>query len=261
MIDSALVIASILGEITVLCLLLYRKTWRNLPVFCSYIAWATITDVAGLWVSARFPAHFSQFYFYELIPDSIFQLVVLIELTWSVLKPSRNILPKGAIFVVAGLVILAGLLVWPLAGMTIPSNLSSHGAIYVHVQQTFAILRVAFFLVMAGFSQVLSIGWKDRELQIATGLGFFSIITLIVAVLHSRQEIATHAYHLLDNATAASYVGALGYWVISFVTKEQERKEFSPQMQELLLLMSGGARASRIALGDLPSENQRKRIK
>lgn len=261
MIDSTLVIASILGEITVLCLLLYRKTWRTLPVFCSYIAWATITDVAGLWVSSKFPAYFSQFYFYELIPDSIFQLVVLIELTWSVLKPSRNILPKGSIFVVSGLVVLAGLLAWPLAGMTIPPNLSPNGTIYVHVQQTFAILRVVCFLVMAGFSQVLSIGWKDRELQVATGLGFFSIVSLIVAVLHSRQETATHAYHLLDNATAASYVGALGYWVVSFVTKEQERKEFSPQMQELLLIMSGGARASRIALGDLPSDRPRKRIK
>lgn len=259
--DNALVIASILGELTVLCLLLYRKTWRTLPVFCCYIAWAAMTDVAGLWVASRFPSHYSQFYFYELIPDSIFQLVVLIELTWSVLKPSREILPKGSIFVVAGLIVVAGLLVWPLAGMTIPPNLSSHGTIYVHVQQTFAILRVAFFLCMAGFSQVLSIGWRDRELQIATGLGFFSIVSLIIAVLHSRQEVATFSYHLLDKVYSASYVGALGYWIVSFVTKEQERKEFSPQMQELLLLMSGGARAGRIALSELPSDHPRKRIK
>lgn len=259
--DNALVIASLLGEITVLCLLLSRKAWRTLPVFCCYIAWAALTDTAGLLIVNKSPAAYSQYYFYELIPDSIFQLVVLIELAWSVLKPSKSILPKGAIYVVAGLVVLAGLLAWPLAGMTIPTNLSFRGEIYVHVQQTFAILRVVFFLVMAGFSQVLSIGWKDRELQIATGFGFFSIVSLIVAVLHSRQEIGTHAYHLLDNAYSASYVGALGYWAVSFVTKEQERKEFSPQMQELLLLMSGGTRASRIALGDLPADHPRKRIK
>jgi len=154
---------------------------------------------------------------------------------------------------------LAGLIIWPLAGLTIPPSLSRWGEIYVHLQQTTAILRVVCFLVMAGFSQVLSIGWKDRELQIATGLGFFSIVTLIVAVLHSHQEIATHAYHWLDNATSASYVGALTYWIFSFATKEQERKEFSPQMQQLLLLMGGGARTGRISLGDLPSEHRRKK--
>ncbi|MFC5861993.1 hypothetical protein ACFPT7_06790 [Acidicapsa dinghuensis] len=156
---------------------------------------------------------------------------------------------------------MAGLIVWPLAGMTMPPGLSKHGELYVHFQQTVAILRVVCFLFMAGFSQVLSIGWKDRELQVATGLGFFSIVTLIVAVLHSHQEAGTLYYHWLDRATTCSYIGSLSYWIVSFVTKEQERKEFSPQMQELLLLMSGGARASRIALGELPSDQQRKRIK
>jgi hypothetical protein len=196
-----------------------------------------------------------------MVPDALLQLAVLIELAWSVLKPSRALLPRGAIFVLAGLVILTGLILWPLAGLTMPPKLSHHAEIFVHFQQTIAILRVVCFLVMAGFSQVLSIGWKDRELQVATGLGFFSIVTLIVAVLHSHQESGTWAYHVLDNVTSASYLGAMFYWVLSFATKEQERKEFSPQMQELLLLMSGGARAGRVALGGLPSERPKKRIK
>jgi hypothetical protein len=258
-IDNALVIAGLVAEIAVLCLLLGRGAWRTLPVFCSYIAWTILTDVVNLVVLTNFHGSYGTIYSREVLPDALFQLAVLVELAWSVLKPSRQILPRGAIFVVAGLIVLAGLIIWPLAGLTIPPSLSRWGEIYVHLQQTTAILRVVCFLVMAGFSQVLSIGWRDRELQIATGLGFFSIVTLIVAVLHSHQEIATHAYHWLDNATSASYVGALTYWIFSFATKEQERKEFSPQMQQLLLLMGGGARTGRISLGDLPSERRRKK--
>jgi hypothetical protein len=235
--------------------------WRTLPVFTSYIAWTILTDAANFLIAHRFPGIYQKAYLIEIVPDALLQLAVLVELAWSVLRPSRSILPRGTVYLIAGLVVVAGLILWPLAGMTVPQNLSAHAELYVHFQETIAILRVVCFLLMAGFSQVLSIGWKDRELQVATGLGFFSIVSLIVAVLHSHQEAGTHVYHWLDNAISASYVGALGYWLVSFVTKEQKRKEFSPQMQELLLIMSGGARAGRIALGDLPSDHPRKRIK
>jgi hypothetical protein len=107
---------------------------------------------------------------------------------------------------------------------------------------------------------VLSIGWRDRELQIATGLGFYSIVSLLVTLIHSHQTWSPQ-YHWLDLASSIGYLGSLTYWVLSFATKEQKRKEFSPQMQQLLLLMGGGARADRMSLGDLPSERSRKRIK
>jgi hypothetical protein len=126
------------------------------------------------------------------------------------------------------------------------------------LQETFAILRVACFLVMASFSQLLSIGWRDRELQVATGFGLYSIVSLLVTLLHSHQTWSPQ-YHWLDQALSASYLCTLTYWIFSFATKEQERKEFSPQMQQLLLLMGGGARTGRISLGDLPSEHRRKK--
>jgi hypothetical protein len=116
---------------------------------------------------------------------------------------------------------------------------------------------VASFLVMASFSQLLSIGWRDRELQVATGLGFYSIVSLLVVLLHSHQSTDSLQYHKLDVMEAVSYLCTLSYWVLCFATKEQKRKEFSPQMQHLLVLMGGGARTNRIALTDLPSKRSR----
>lgn len=260
MIDNELLIAGIAAQIAVLVFLLGRKTWTTLPIFCAYIAWCILDDLVNFVIVYKFPGAFQRAYLIEMVPDALLQLAVLVELAWSVLRPSRSILPRGTIYVVIGLIAITGLVVWPLAGMTVPANISHHGELYVHFQQTIAIMRVICFLVMAGFSQILSIGWKDRELQIASGLGFFSIVSLIVAVLHSHQDTGAN-YHWLDRVTTVSYFGTLVYWVLSFATKEQERKEFSPQMQQLLLLMSGGARAGRVALGDLPSERPKKRIK
>jgi hypothetical protein len=259
-IDNELLIAGIAAEIAVLVFLVSRKAWKTLPVFCVFIVWSIIDDLVNFVIVYKFPGAYWQAYLWEMMPDALLQLAVLVELAWSVLRPNRSILPRGTIYVIMVLIGIAGLIVWPLAGMTVPANISHRAVFYVHFLQTVAILRVVCFLMMAGFSQVLSIGWKDRELQIATGLGFFSIVSLIVAVLHSRQDTGI-AYHWLDRVTSGSYLGTLVYWVLSFSTKEQERKEFSPQMQQLLLLMSGGARASRIALTDLPSDRPRKRIK
>ena len=122
--------------------------------------------------------------------------------------------------------------------------------------QAFMILRILFFLVLAGCSQLLSIGWRDRELQIATGLGFYSLVSLAVWIRHTGQAMGPQ-YHLLDQMVAVSYVGSLAYWLVSFATKEAERREFTPQMQSLLLAMAGTARSTRVALTDSAADKTR----
>jgi hypothetical protein len=237
--------------------------WRTLPFFCAYATWTVVNDSAAiffLYLWKLSPFLYGRFYFGQAILDSVLQFTVLGELAWSVLRPVRGSLPRGSRLILNVLVALAGLAIWPLAAMAMPPSLEGKQAILFHLQETFAILRVACFLILASFSQLLSIGWRDRELQVATGLGFYSIASLIVTVLHTHQTWGPQ-YHGLDEALSASYLCTLTYWIVSFATKEQERKEFSPQMQQLLVLMSGGARAERIALGDLPADRSNKRIK
>jgi hypothetical protein len=129
---------------------------------------------------------------------------------------------------------------------------------FFRLQQTPAILRAIFFLALAGFSQVLSIGWRDRELQIATGLGFYSIVSLAVTILHTHQLTGTQPYHWLDVLAGVSYLAALGYWVYAFATQPAERREFTPQMRSMLLAVAGAARTTRVALKDSESDNTRK---
>jgi hypothetical protein len=259
--DTAVLLAGVIGEAVVCGLLLRRKTWRTLPCFCIYVIWTLASDVASsliLWKMSPFV--YGRYYIGQAFVDSLLQFTVLVELAWSVLRPIRPSLPRGSLVVLNLLVALAGLAIWPLAGMALPQNFTGLNVVLFQLQETVAILRVACFLVMASFSQLLSIGWRDRELQIATGLGFYSIASLIVSLLHSHQGMGPE-YHWPDQVLSVSYIGSLSYWVLSFAAREQERKEFSPQMQQLLLLMSGGARAGRVALGDLSAERPKKRIR
>jgi hypothetical protein len=107
------------------------------------------------------------------------------------------------------LILVAGAAIWPFAALpgmahaTTPEGLS-----YIQLQQTTWIVRVLVFLVLAGASQLLSIGWRDRELQVATGLGLYSIVGLTVAVLETHQTTASQ-YKSYDRIAAASYLCCL----------------------------------------------------
>jgi hypothetical protein len=253
-------LVSAIAEASVLVLVVRRKLWRLLPIFSIYVAWALASDVAYFLITRRLPAAQTDAYTVEVALDSLFQFAVLVELFWSVLRPVRTSLPKGSLFILAGLLAVAGAIIWPIAGMAVPDNLLPRMSFLYHLTHTFAILRVICFLVMASFSQLLSIGWRDRELQVATGLGLYSIVSLIVAVLETHH-LSYSQSRWLDNSETVGYVCTLSYWVFSFVTKEQERKEFSPQMQQVLVLMGGGARAGRVALTDLSAQNRRQKDK
>jgi hypothetical protein len=242
----------------VVALLVVRGVFRTFPIFSSYLAWGLLGDAALFTGTHYFPANYKSIYVIVLIIDSLFQFGVLVELSWSVLRPLRASLPRWSLLAVATLIVLVGAVVWPLTTSSglINSPLSSR--MIFHAQETFAILRILFFLLLAGCSQLLSIGWRDRELQIATGLGFYSLVSLAVWMSHSGKTYGPQ-FHLLDQIVAVSYVCSLAYWGVCFATKEAARREFTPQMQSLLLAMAGTARTTRVALTDSAADKNRTR--
>ena len=254
--DALNVVAGVSGECCVCLVLLWRRTWKQYPIFFVYLFWTIASDLSFL----IFPQMYTdklRNYVIEIAVDSALQFFVLLELGWSVIKPVRSSLPKGAKLVVPGILILLTLLCWPLAGFAIPGGLSQHGYELVVLQQTVSLLRVMVLLVLVAFSQFLSIGWRDRELQIASGLGFYSILSLVVWVLHTHQAVGPQ-YHWLDLVTSFGYLGTLAYWVVCFSIKEPERKKISPQMQHFLVSIGGAARAERFALEAAVGQNRGK---
>lgn len=245
--DTALLFLAITGEAAVLVLLLQRRIARLLPVFTIYVGWTIASDVVSSLLIHRYPAHYLQIYNVEMPLDSVLQFGVLVELAWSSLRPARGLLPRGTLLAIAAVILIAGAAIWPFAGISAISGLSPQWHLLMRLQQTFTILRIVFFLALAACSQLLAIGWRNRELQVATGLGFYSMVSLGALMIQAHQASPLR-YHAMDEIVAASYLFSLLYWVVSFVRQEAPRGEFSPKMQKFLLAVAGAAHADRVAL-------------
>ncbi len=245
--ESVLWYAGIAAEIVVVALLVRSRTYKRFPVFSVYIAWGLLTDIVNSVVGYPYPAGYFWVYLAGMLIGSLFEFGVLVELTWSVLRPFRSALPRGAIVVIAFIIGGICAAIWPFASTSAMSHYGPQSRLLIHLQQTISIMRVLFFLVLAGFSQLLSISWRDRELQIATGLGFYSLVSVSVSIAQSGLKMGPLYYHLAEIGVV-SYLCSLLYWTYSFATKEVERREFTPQMQNFLLAVAGAARGARISL-------------
>jgi len=187
---------------------------------------------------------------------SLFEFGVLVELTWSVLRPFRSALPRRTIVVVAFLIGGICAAIWPFAVSAAFNHYGPQSRLLIHLERTFSIMRVLIFLVLAACSQLLSISWRDRELQIVTGLGFYSLVSVSVSIMEAGATASLH-YHL-DQIAVVSYLCSLLYWTYSFATKEAPRRQFTPQMQNFLLAVAGTARAARVSLTEDRARKERK---
>jgi hypothetical protein len=251
--DTILWLIGLLAEICVVSLALYRKLYRITPVFCSYLAWSVFTVLLFYFLNRyyadallRDPKYLNT-YLAQMALDSTFQFAVLVELGWAVLRPIRASLPRRSILILVLIFVVAAAIIWPISARVIPvsTNLPKAWLLFFHMQQTVTVLRVVIFIALAGFSQLLSIGWRDRELQIATGLGFYSMSGLAISMIHSHQTISGSGgriYHILDQIGIAVYLCSLGYWAFSFLQQEEKRQEFTPEMRNFLLAMTGAGR-------------------
>jgi hypothetical protein len=249
--------AGIGTELAIIVLLFLRRTYKMFPVFTACIAWGLCTDVGYYTVAHFYPADYFRVYLVGMTIESLLEFGVLVELSWSILRPLRSALPRGAIVVVALVIGIICALIWPFAQSASFSHYGPESRLLIHMEQTFAIMRVLFFLVLAACSQWLSISWRDRELQIATGLGFYSLVSVAVSIIQASQTVGATYIHL-NQIIAVSYVCSLVYWAFSFAAKEAPRREFTPQMQSFLLAVAGSARSTRLGLTDSRAKNRRR---
>ncbi|MGH9606863.1 MAG: hypothetical protein ACRD3N_14325 [Terracidiphilus sp.] len=259
--EKLLWLSASVAEAAVIVLLFYKRVWRAFPLFFAYSIWTLFGSAAAYLILRGHPStslFYVTAYLTYIIVDSTLLFGVYVELAWSILRPVRSSLPRGALFIVTLAIIGIGGAIWPFAAYPGASHLSREMAALMRLQQTLSILSVLVFAALAGFSQLLSLGWRDRELQIANGLGFYSLVGLAVAFLHTHQSTLVQYGHLNEIAIAG-YLCSMLYWIVSFSHKEAERRAFTPQMQNMLLAVAGAARTTRVALEDSSAAKEGKR--
>ena len=245
---NTLWLAGIGTEAALVALLFYRRAWRSFPFFFAYCIWDICMN-AGIFILRQvYPAYFTaDLYLTVTVIDSAMQFSVLVEITWSVLRPLRAYLSLKTLIPLALILLAAAAVVWPFAGVSGSALSDPKVGTMLQLQHTVSILRILFFILLASCSQFLSLGWRNRELQIATGFGIFAMVSLGIYTIHPSGA-STEFYQMLNAIVIGSYICCLIYWLVSFIRQEAERQEFNPQMRELLLAVAGAARTTRVAL-------------
>ncbi len=225
--DTTLWLAGVGMEIILLALLTQRRVFRVFPVFFFYLLCCLGSD-ATCWLVLRFlPASYLLFFLAATTVDTLFQLAILAELGASVVRQNHAVRPSRTVL---GLFMaLACALLWSLAKWMDPSGLPIVPFLYLILVQAYAILRVGALLALAWWSSLQGLHWPLRELRVASGLGFYSVLSLTVLILHTH-DMSGASYHWLDQIQVFGYFCVLSYWVLIFAKNEPKFKNTCSQV-------------------------------
>jgi hypothetical protein len=233
------------AEVGLMAVLFVRRQYRVFPIFTFYITFNVFVDFGVPILIAASSKGFAHSVSIALLPPQYFlEGMVLFEIAWHVLRPVQVSLPRGALHAFALCLVLALLGGTLLAWHVDLNGTTTYVKLKAPLDLTVGLLRMLIFVVTAGFAQVLGIGWKNKVLQLATALSFYSAVDLIVSLVESHSGPS----QALDHIRAVNYLFELCFLVWAFTTKEVRRREFSPQMEQFLVTLAGRAKLARTAL-------------
>lgn len=250
-IDTVLWLAGVAGEFFLVLILLVRRGYRTFPIFFSWICVVLLLEPTFYWLLL----HTSQTTYYRIFfalnfPQYLLEVGVLAEIALSVIRPVRKTLSRGLLITFGSsmaVIVAIGFLAAAHANSVTLVDPRS----FIVVNTTMAILRLATFILIAGFSQLLGLNWKNHVLQLASGLAFYAVVTLIVELAHSHLRAGpdyASNYYALEHLRVGGYLCALYFWCYAFAKKEASRKEFSPQMTNFLVSISGSTKRQQAVL-------------
>jgi hypothetical protein len=253
--DTCLTFTSAIVQALVVIVLVRRRISREFPFFSAYLVWVVVAGFASAFAVSRLqPNLYLRLYFISSVFDAMFMFAILVEMSMAVLKPVKAMLPRWTIALVMGLIGAVSMAVWQIASPPGLMKVSKISQYIIHFEITSSMLRILFFVALAALSQLLSLGWRDRVVQISTGLGFFSLVSLCVTFLHMNQGVGegnlNDLYHVLDRMVVVSYIASLLYWTVCFAKDVPERQEFTPQMQSLIASVAQNAHRARLAMSN-----------
>ena len=251
--DSALWALTILAEAALTIVILKRGMSRNYPILLTYLIFNLVEDLLG-WIVYKGPREtYFRFYFAATVLDYLLQFLLIVEIGRNVFAPSKRSLPFRLWPPVTIMVLICTILAALFSPRLQANGLNSGTQWLSSVTLGLAVLKVLLFVGLAGFAQVLGISWRSRVLQLASGLAFYGASQLVIqlAINHVKYVNQTSYeahFRALTQMQAAAYVSTLIFWAWAFSRNEAPRKDFTPQMQEVLVTIAESAKRTRLAV-------------
>lgn len=252
--DKLLWLMSDIAQILLLAILFLRRLQRVFPVLSAFLVWQLVSDLLLFIALHRnfqfYSHHFLQLYYVFGIFSYLLEMAILLEIAAHVLSPARKLLPVWILYGLMAIMLVFALCSFSIAAWLNPKPFAGLRTFLV-LDTSAAIMCLVTFLVIAGFSQILGLSWKNHVLQLATGLAFFSLVSLVVELAQSeltRGPLYAARFQIWSQIQVAGYLCTLYFWCYAFLKKEAPRKEFSPQMAKFLVSISGTAQRQRAVL-------------
>jgi hypothetical protein len=251
-VDNVSIAAGLVLQAALAFVLIQRNLARLYPIFLLYLLLNLVEDPLG-WALQGSDTLYLRYYFVVTILDYILQLLILFEIARNVIRPSKRSIP----FPVAPVAIVGVLLCALIAASFSPQvqliGLGHTREILIRVSLLLAILKILLFVTLAVFAQVLGIGWKSHILQLASGFAFYGAVSLMVQLSSTHvtgSDDPSYVVHLtrLAQIQSAAYNFTLVFWIWAFSRNEAQRKDFTPQMQEVLVTIAESAKRTRLAV-------------
>ena len=235
--DTVLWVAGIGTEILLIGALSMRGIIRRVPTFLMYTYWIVINDLLGVVIYHQFPGSYYLYYKIQITCDGLFLCLVLLDLTRSVLRPLPVVSARGILFLLLLLTVSVGSMLWRMSDTWTIQAWSGWWHTTLRLGMTFSLVRILFLLLMAGLIQFLTdhfipVGWGDRELQIATGIGAYALVSVAASFAHT-YFLSPTAYRVIEQGVSASYYLCLVYWLVCFLRPEYTSAEQTDQVDEV----------------------------
>jgi hypothetical protein len=236
-----------------LCIVLFRKRLARLyPIFVIYL----LINLAGdplSWLWNGYSEGYRRYYFVITLLDYVLQLLIVFEIGKNVLRPSKRSIPFPIAPIAAVGVLLCALVAASFSRQVQAVGTGNLIHLSLRVTLGLAILKLLLFAGLAAFAQVLGIGWKSHVLQLATGLAFFAGVSLLIQIASSHvpsvnETLYMHDLDKLMQVQSAAYNLTLVFWIWAFSRNEAPRKDFTPQMQEVLVTIAQSAKRTRLSV-------------
>jgi hypothetical protein len=238
--------AGFLGHLALLAVLFLRRHVKTFPLFTGLIA-SNIAQTVALYAVHRSgtASDYFRVYWTFAIFEVALQLGVLYEIASIVFRPLGVWAPdvrRKLCFLVLGAFMVAGVLAW----FASPPTERVAQSIFVKGNLFAAVLLSALFVVTTSLSTRVGLPWRSHVLQLAQGLGIYSIATFIVETADSYFGLPTHAddyriFRFVQHCRIAIYLCSLSYWIVCLSRKELPRRSVTPEMRNRLFHLQSAA--------------------
>jgi hypothetical protein len=233
--------AGLVTQIILLIVLWVRKRAVAFPVFTGLITLNVARTIALYFIQIT-GTKVDYFYTYWslAIVDVALQLGVVHELASKIFRPNG----KWTIDVRGGLVswicvslLVAGGLTWI---PTPPNNLWMQ-VVFIKGSFFSAALLSELFVGMILLSATAGIPWKTHVARISVGLGFYSVVTILVETgnTYFGLENGSHTYSELERVRMTVYLGCVVYWIIVSWLDAPPMYRLTESMRQQILVAQG----------------------